>query len=976
MAQTRNSVTSPWGERTPYFGEHQWPARVDEQTQEEPERWVQSCCVLCTNGCGLDIGVKGNRIVGVRGRAQDVVNHGRLGPKGLHGWVANNSPDRLTRPLIRTGKKPGDAFREATWDEAMALMTRRCRDVVARYTPGAVAIYNSGQLFIEDYYTLSVIAHAGLRTNHIDGNTRLCTATAGSSLRETFGRDGQPSSYRDLDVADCILHVGHNIAATQTVSWMRILDRRRGPNPPRLVVIDPRTTDTAREADVHLTPRLGTNVALLNGLMHLLIQNGHVDQPFIDAHTVGFEVLREKVAAYPPRRVTEITGVPVDQLNAAARLLGTSERLLATVLQGVYQAHEATAAACQVNNLVLIRGMIGKPGCGVIQSNGQPTAQNTRETGADGEFPGFRNMNNPAHVADLARVWNVEPDVIPTFAPHTHCTQLFRLAEQGSIRMLWIIGTNPAVSVPNLPRIRKTLAKEDLFVVVQDAFPTETTRFADLVLPSAIWGEKTGTFTNADRTVHISYKAVDPPGEARPDMDVFVDFARRMGFTDKDGRPLIPWDTPEGAFDAWRACTKGQNCDYSGLTYARLTGGSGIQWPVNDAHPDGTERLYTDLRFPTGADACGSYGHDIETGAAVSREEYSANDPAGRAILKAADWFAPPESPDDEYPLWVTTGRLVYHFHTRTKTGRSPVLQAAAPDVFVQMSAEDAARMDVSEGEMVDVVTRRGRVRGAARIGDILPGHLFIPFHYGYWDEEGTDGAEPDGRPRAANELTMTTWDPVSKQPAVKFAAARLQKVSAARSAAAKIAGAAERAVARAGAAASAVASAIARPSGDTAERQRLGDYLGLLRLAHERFIAACDAASAHELNEGELSMGLSRLQELSRRSLSWLEPAARPYNPAPPAGDANELGSLPEKIRLNRAREGKLGQLRGLHELYVLAADLHITLVAVKKTAMMLLDRPLMASCDRIEENTHRQQAWLLTQVGAHAPQVLGVPF
>ncbi|XXT86028.1 molybdopterin-dependent oxidoreductase [Sorangium sp. So ce764] len=197
--------------------------------------------------------------------------------------------------------------------------------------------------------------------------------------------------------------------------------------------------------------------------------------------------------------------------------------------------------------------------------------------------------------------------------------------------MFWIIATNPAVSMPNLPRIRKTLAKEELFVVVQDAFPTETTRFADLVLPSAMWGEKTGTFTNTDRTVHISYKAVDPPGEARPDMDIFIDFARRMGFTDRDGQPLIKWDTPEGAFDAWRACTKGQNCDYSGLTYAKLTGGSGIQWPVNDEHPDGTERQYTDLRFPTGVDECGSHGHDIETGAAVTREQYAANDPAGRA---------------------------------------------------------------------------------------------------------------------------------------------------------------------------------------------------------------------------------------------------------------------------------------------------------------------------------------------------------
>jgi anaerobic selenocysteine-containing dehydrogenase len=550
VTASRNSLQDVWGERTPYDGPGEWLPRVDEHFSETPERWVQSACVLCTNGCGLEIGVKDNHIVGVRGRADDPVNRGRLGPKGLHGWVANSSADRLTQPLIRTGRKGDGAFRTASWDEALDVIVSRCTDVRQQFTSGAIGFYTSGQLFIEDYYTIATVAMAGLGTMHLDGNTRLCTATAAVSLRETFGNDGQPSTVQDYDSADCIVHVGHNLAATQTVSWMRVLDRRRGKNPPTLVVIDPRSTPTAQEADIHLAPRVGTNVALLNGLLNLVIQKGDIDLGFIAEHTVGFEALRDKVARYTPQYVGQITGVAEDELTAAARLIGQAKRLLCTVLQGVYQSNQATAAACQVNNLVLIRGMIGRPGCGVIQSNGQPTAQNTRETGCNGEFPGFRNWQNPRHMQQLAELWNVDVLTIPHWAPKTHAMKLFHLAETGSLKFLWIVGTNPAVSLPELHKIRRTLSQERLFTVVSDAFLTETARLADVVLPVALWGEKTGTFTNFDRTVHISHKAVDPPGEARSDMRIFLDFARRMDFRDRDGQSLIKWTTEEECFEA------------------------------------------------------------------------------------------------------------------------------------------------------------------------------------------------------------------------------------------------------------------------------------------------------------------------------------------------------------------------------------------------------------------------------------------
>lgn len=761
--ETRDSIRDIWGERTPHYGE--WPERVDEHTLDAPDRWVQSACVLCSTGCALDIGVKDGKIVGVRGRAQDRVNHGRLGPKGLNGWQANHSADRLTHPLIRRG----DTLEPATWDEAMDLIVQKTKSIKEQYTGRAIGFYNTGQMFIEEYYTLAMLGDVGVGTPHMDGNTRLCTATASMALMESFGTDGPPGSYTDLDLADTILHMGHNPANTQTVLWMRILDRLEGPNPPKLIVIDPRRTDTAQKADVHLAPRLGTNLALMNGLIHLVIQAGAIDQGFIDAHTQGYENLKQTVAHWPPERVEEVTGVPQAELKRAAGLLGQAKALVSTVLQGVYQSNQATATAVQVNNLHLIRGMIGKPGATVFQMNGQPTAQNTRECGANGELVAFRNWNNPRHIAELAKIWNVHPEDIPHVTPPTHAMQIFRYAETGSIRMLWIICTNPAVSLPELERIRKILKQEDLFLVVQDAFLTETARLADVVLPAAIWGEKTGCFTNADRTVHISHKAVEPPGEARSDLEIFLDYARRMEFKDKDGLPLIKWSDAEGAFEGFKEVTRGRPCDYTGITYARLSEGSGIQWPCNEKFPDGAERQYTDGVFYTDPDYCEIYGHDLMTGADLTAEQYKVKNPAGRALIKAADYTPPIEAPDDDYPFFLTTGRVVYHWHTRTKTGRVPRLNRAAPEPFVQIAESDAAAYDIREGDLIEVATRRGKIEAPARVGDILAGHLFVPFHYGNWDD-------PD-HPRAANELTITGYDPVSKQPYFKFAAAKIRKV-------------------------------------------------------------------------------------------------------------------------------------------------------------------------------------------------------
>ncbi|MFC4857138.1 molybdopterin oxidoreductase family protein [Actinophytocola glycyrrhizae] len=770
----RNPITDPWGARTPYGPGERWPVRVDTHLADglaegDVDRWVPTAAVLHSNGDGMEIAVKDGRIAGVRGRADDRVNHGRVDVKDLYGWQANNAEDRLRTPLVRRD----GVLQPSTWDEAMARIADHSKQLLADQGPSALGFYTSGQLFAEEYYTLAAIARGGLGTHHLDGNTRLCTATAAAALKTSFACDGQPGSYTDVDHADAFALFGHNVAETQSVLWERMLDRLAGPNPPALLCVDPRTTEVAKAATVHLAPLPGTNLAVMNGLLHEILANDWVDHDFVDRATVGFADLEKMVADYPPDRVASICGVPAEKIREAAELLGRAERLLCTVLQGFYQSHQATAAAVQVNNVVLVRGMLGRPGCGVLQMNGQPTAENTRECGADGDLTGFRNWANDAHVAELARIWNVEVNQIPHYAPPTHLMQMLRYAENGTLRFLWVTATNPAVSLPELSRIRSVLRQDRLFLVVQDAFLTETAALADVVLPAAVWGEKTGTFTNTDRTVHLSEKAVDPPGDARPDLDILLDYARRMDFRDADGAPFPPWHDPESAFEAWKKASAGRPCDYTGLSYELLRARGGVQWPCNEDNPEGTERLYADGRFFADPDYCESYGRDLVTGAPAEPAEYRATNPEGKALIKAAEYLPPHETPGDEFPFALITGRTIYHFHTRTKTGRAPQLRAAAPEVWVQMSEADAGAAGLHDGDLAEVTTPRGTVRARVRVGDIRDGVLFLPFHYGYWDvEDGGDKAD-----RAANELTMTDWDPVSKQPLFKTAAAAVSRV-------------------------------------------------------------------------------------------------------------------------------------------------------------------------------------------------------
>ena len=737
-------------------------AQVDENASVD--RWVRSTCGICSIGCGIDIAVAGGTIVGVRGCEGHPVNDGRLGPKGLNQYYANRHPSRATHPLIRNSS--GQLVR-ASWDDAMQLVVGRFNDALAVDGPDGVAIYNSGQLLLEEYYTLGKIARAGLGIATIDANTRLCTATTASALMESFGADGPPGAFEDFDRTECIVLVGHNAAEQSTVLWMRILAAKAGPNRPKVIVIDPRRTLTVSSgADLHLQLRPGTNVALLNGLCRLLIENGTIDREFIARHTVKFDQFRTIVGRYTPERVEAICGVPADQLRLAAEWIGRSKSTVTTCLQGVYQSNQATAAACAVNSMHLLMGKIGKQGSAPMQFAGQPSSMNTRETGADGTYPAYRNWEDQNHMLDLAKRWSVPVELLgkkPVAAP-----EIFELCEKGYVRVLWNIGTNPAVSMMNRSTQLRTL--NGVFLVVQDCFAdTETAQLADVVLPSAMWGEKTGCMTNAERRCTLLRKAVEPPGDARADFDIFVDFARRMNLRDAKGNPLIAYTDQEGAFDEWREVSRGTIPDYSGMTYRKLEERGGIQWPCNDDHPDGTVRLYTTPHFPTEWQISESYEKDLETGHEHTIEEYRhKRDPRGKAVFVATDYQPPLDTIDEQFPMMALSGRQAYHWHTRTKTNKAPWLHDAAPQVFVAMNETDADRAGVLDGDPVRVVSRRGSVVAPAKVGRLVPpGVVFVPFHYGDLGEQ-----------HAANNLMPQTWDPVSKQPVQKAAAVRVEPIA------------------------------------------------------------------------------------------------------------------------------------------------------------------------------------------------------
>jgi assimilatory nitrate reductase catalytic subunit len=691
-----------------------------------PDRWVRTTCGYCSVGCGMFIGVKDGRAVSVRGDPDHPVNCGMLCPKGLSEHVTLHAPTRARYPLLRRHRR----LVRVSWDEAIQTMTRRFRSVQQAHGPGAIGVLSTGQLVTEEFYALGKLVQLGLGTRHYDGNTTLCMATAVAGYKRSFGGDGPPGAYDDLERADVVFLIGANLADNHPILWQRLEANRAK----TLIVADPRVTKTAMLADLHLPLKPRSDLALINGLIHILIASDLIDRDYIAAHTTGFDALCESVRHSTPERVSGITGLPVELLYRTASLYGHARAAFIGWTMGVNHSSKGTDTVNAINNLALITGQIGRAGAAPFSITGQCNAMGTREAGCTSSLPGYRAFESAENREALATLWSVPVDRIPT-ARGLAYPDIIEAVLEGRIKALWVIATNPIVSFPNLGVLERALERLEL-LVVQDGFhPTPTSERADLVLPAAIWGEKEGTYTNSERRVSKVNRAVDPPGEARADFDIFLDLATALGCRDE----LFPgWTTPADAFEEWRRVSAGRLCDYSGITYDAIERLGGIQWPYPADAIDATEprRLYADARFQT-AD--------------------------GKARLIPAAWEPFPEPPTEEFPYVLNTGRTVEHWHTRTKTGQVPILERLAPAAWLEMNPRDARALALTPSTRVDVVSRRGRVRNLElRITEtIAPGQVFVPFH---WVEFN------------ANQVTQSSFDPISREPNYKQCAVRVER--------------------------------------------------------------------------------------------------------------------------------------------------------------------------------------------------------
>ena len=689
-----------------------------------PDRWVRTTCGYCSVGCGMLLGVRDGKAVAVQGDPDHPVNRGRLCPKGLTEHHTIGAAGRLQHPLV-DGRRAG-------WDEAVDRLVGGFTRLMEEHGPDSVAVLSTGQLVTEEFYALGKLVRLGLGVRHFDGNTTLCMASAVSGYKMAFGSDGPPGCYEDLESAETVVLFGANVADCHPLLAPRLMN----PGGPRLIVVDPRVTKTAMMADRHLPVRPRTDIVLINGLLHVIFAEGLADRRYLAAHTTGAAELEAHVADYPPARVADECGVPEEAVVETARAIGTSRTVIAWTM-GVNHSVQGTETVALLCALAAVTGNIGRPGAAPFSITGQCNAMGTREAGFTGTMPGYRPYDDPAARAELADIWGVPASTLPAERGKAY-PDIINAVVAGRIKGLWIIGTNPLVSFPNREVLEYGLSALDL-LVVQDGFETPTTAKANVVLPAAIWGEKEGTYTNSERRVSRVRAAVDPPGEALSDFEIFLTIAKRLGVKDQ----LYPgWSTPADAFAEWRHVSAGRLCDYSGITYERIDACGGVQWPAPaDDHSvplAGTPRLYADGAFPN---------------------------PTGRVRLPVVERKELSEPPRRDFPLVLNSGRTVEHWHTRTKTGRVSLLESLAPEAWVEINPADADELKIRTGDIVRLASPRGEVeRVVARVTQIVrAGEVFMPFHY---DEA------------CANRLTNDEFDPISREPNYKQCAVRLERVT------------------------------------------------------------------------------------------------------------------------------------------------------------------------------------------------------
>ena len=725
---------------------------------------TKSTCPYCGVGCGVVITSQGTQITGVRGDPDHPANFGRLCTKGqsLHLTAAPQvtAQTRLLTPQWRPVR--GEATQAMDWNDAMDMASGRLAAIVRDHGPDALGFYISGQLLTEDYYVFNKLAKGLLGTNNIDSNSRLCMSSAVAGYKMTLGADAPPACYEDIAHAQCLFIAGSNAAWAHPILFRRIEDAKRANPALKMVVVDPRRTDTADMADLHLAIQPGTDVMLFHGLLHIMLDQGWTQAAYIAEHTHGFEALQALVAEYTPQHVAQICGVPEADLYTAARwfagvqddsIMGASADRTPTLslyCQGLNQSSNGTAKNAALINLHLATQQIGRPGAGPLSLTGQPNAMGGREVGGMANLmSGHRDLANPQHRAEVAALWGVAD--VPA-KPGLTAVEMFEAAADGQIKALWIACTNPAQSMPDQKTVRRALQRAE-FVVVQEAFATAATcDYADLLLPATTWGEKEGTVTNSERRISRVRAAVAAPGQARADWAIAADLGQRLAVA--LGRPqdarLLHYPTPESVWNEHRESTRGRDLDITGLSYAQLESTGPEQWPMPEGANTGQCRLYANGQFPT-AD--------------------------GRARFAAVSWQPVAEERVSQFPFSLTTGRLRDQWHGMTRTGTAGRLFAHSPEPCVQMNPQDAQRLGLQDGELVQVRSKRGSlVLPVQASAQVAASQAFIAMH---WGPEVLSGRDAQGEAGlGVNVLTTSSYCATSKQPELKHAAVQISRAA------------------------------------------------------------------------------------------------------------------------------------------------------------------------------------------------------
>ncbi len=701
-----------------HSGEH---PKANWKSDEQIDRYVPTHCCYCGVQCGMYLKVARGKVVGVEPREDFPLNHGMLCPKGATAYQTVNHPDRLTYPLMRRGGKESPLER-ASWDEVLTTIAQRFRAIQAEHGNDAVAIYSGSSMTNEKCYLMGKFARVALGTRHTDYNGRLCMSSATGANERSLGIDRAANPVSDMLHADCIFVIGANVGECFPIITSYLWQARdRGC---KLIVADPRQTPIARTADIFLPLRSGTDSALLNAMLYVIIKEGMVDEDFIRERTVGWEETKALVEQYSPERVAKVCGLRPEVIYEAARMYGRANAALLYQARGLEHQSKGVDNGVTAINLALATGNFGRPGAGYGTLTGQGNGQGGREMGQKAsQLPGCRDIEDAEDRKYICSVWGIEEQDLP-HAGYPATLMIPAMLRQ-EIRACFMICSNPMVSLPDQHTVERALRGLDLFVVT-DFFLSETAELADIVLPGSVWAEDEGTVTSLEGRVIKYNKAVDPPGEARVDWHIVCDLAQRLG-----KGAYFNFQTARDIFNELRLCTRGAKSDYWGITYEKIDAQNGVFWPCPSEESPGTPRLYED-RFGF---------------------------PDGKARFHPIPYIPAAEEPDGEYPLVLTTGRVIYHYLSGNQTRRTPFLKEQAPYPWVEIHERTAQRLGIADGDWVTVRTRRGEMTAPALVVlSIRPDTLFIPYHYGHT--------------QAVNQLTNPVLEPMLKIPEYKVCAA------------------------------------------------------------------------------------------------------------------------------------------------------------------------------------------------------------